>query len=109
MIQSRSLYVQRNLFRSSIGRSTSQEVGKIGRDESSDCKPVRRKRRFRAASVTRGMGWRPVHQISDRRCSALPSSEWMLIDPGAEAEKERWPGEDPVQHAGVSKGVVIGY
>ena len=49
-------------------------------------------------------GWRPVHQISDRRCSALPSSEWMLIDPGAEAEKERWPGEDPVQHAVVSKG-----
>jgi hypothetical protein len=33
----------------------------------------------------------------------------MLIDPGAEAEKERWPGEDPVQHAVVSKGVVIGY
>ena len=54
-------------------------------------------------------GWRPVHQISDRRCRALPNSEWVLIDPGAEAEKERWPGEDPVQHAVVSKGVVIGY
>jgi hypothetical protein len=50
-----------------------------------------------------------VHQISNRRCTALPSSEWVLIDPGAEAEKERWPGEDPVQHAVVSKGVVIGY
>jgi len=50
-----------------------------------------------------------LHQISDRRCRALPSSEWVLIDPGAEAEKERWPGEDPVQHVVVSKGVVIGY
>lgn len=68
---------------------------------------MRRKKRFRAASETRGM--KTVHQISDRRCTALPSSEWVLIDPGAEAEKERWPGENPVQHAAVSKGVVIGY
>lgn len=69
---------------------------------------MRRKKRFRAASETRGL--ETVHQISDRRCRALPSSEWVLIDPGAEAEKERWPGENPVQHAVVSKGVVvIGY
>jgi hypothetical protein len=55
-------------------------------------------------------GWRAVHQISDGRRSALLSSERVLIDPGTEAEKERWPGEDPVQHAVVSKGVVvIGY
>ena len=82
-------------------------MGEIGRDESSECKPVRQKKRFRAANETRGM--ETVHQISDRRCSAFLSSEWMLINPGAEAEKERWPGEDPVQHAVVSKGVVIGY
>lgn len=63
--------------------------------------------RFRAASETRGM--ETVHQISDRRCSVLPRSEWVLIDPCAEAEKERWPGEDPVQHAAMSKGLVIGY
>ena len=49
-------------------------------------------------------GWKPVHQISDRRCTAIPSSEWVLIDPGAEAEKKRWPDENPVQHAVVSKG-----
>ena len=61
-----------------------------------------RKKEFRAASETRRI--ESVHQISDRRCRALPSSEWMLIDIGAEAEKERWPGEDPVQHAAVSKG-----
>jgi hypothetical protein len=33
----------------------------------------------------------------------------VLIDPGAEAEKERGPSEDPVQHGMVSDGLVIGY
>ena len=27
-----------------------------------------------------------VHEISYRRCSTLPGSEWVLIDPAAEAE-----------------------
>jgi hypothetical protein len=68
---------------------------------------VRRKKSFRAAGGTRGL--ESVHEISDRWCSVLPSSEWVLIDPGAETKKERWPSEDPVQHAVVSKGVVIGH
>ena len=48
-------------------------------------------------------GKRDVHQVSGERCAFL-SAERVLIDPGAQTEKERGPGEDPVQHAVVSDG-----
>ena len=94
-IQLRSLCVQRDLLRASSSPSSDEER-KIGRDEGSARKPVRRKKGFR---VARARGTEDVHQISHRRCSALPSSEWVLIDPATEAEKEGRPSEDPVQHA----------
>jgi len=72
-IQLRSLCVQRDLLRASSSAGFKEER-KIGRDEGSTRK----------------------HQISDRRCSALPRSEWVFIDPATETEKEGWPSEDPV-------------
>lgn len=39
-----------------------------------------------------------MHQVSAGRGASLPSAERVLIDPGAETEEERGPGEDPVQH-----------
>ena len=49
-------------------------------------------------------GKRDVHQVSGERCASFPSTERVLIDPGAQTEKERGPGEDPVQHGMVSDG-----
>jgi len=49
-------------------------------------------------------GERDVHQVSGELCASFLSAERVLIDPGAQTEKERGPGEDPVQHAVVSDG-----
>lgn len=49
-------------------------------------------------------GERDVHQVSGERCASFLGAESVLIDPGAQTEKERGPGEDPVQHAMVSDG-----
>jgi hypothetical protein len=49
-------------------------------------------------------GKRDVHQVSAERCASFLSAERVMIDPGAQTEKERGPGEDPVQDAMVSDG-----
>jgi len=54
-------------------------------------------------------GKRDVHKVPGGRCASFPSAKRVLIDPGAQTEEERGPGEDPVQHAVVSDGLVIGY
>lgn len=47
-------------------------------------------------------GKRDVHQVSAGRSASFLCAERVLIDPGAQTEKERGPGEDPVQRAVVS-------
>lgn len=47
---------------------------------------------------------RDVHQVSAGRRASFLGAERVLIYPGAQTEKERGPGEDPVQRAVVSDG-----